>query len=239
MEVVGHLYGGAPVIKRYQAGTTISTRGIQILGSVDAATDIGMVEPGAKSTAVNQGSQVGINLDTSGTIGATGVTAAGILVSVSVRPDAIIKAKMSNGDTSDTALTIQSCTAASATGVIATTVTTFDNGACWGYDGANAGEVRKTDDDAGSFSINMPYAIASGDRFLAVHGYPCSVELTNWECYDLTATLDQINATTAVTDMDNFATFDLICGDISTNGESNSYYLLIANNHLFGSSSIA
>ena len=128
MEVVGHLYGGAPVIKRYQAGTTISTRGIQILGSVDAATDIGSVEPGTTSTAVNVGSQVGINLDTSGTIGATGVTAAGILVSVSVRPDAIIKAKMVAGATADTALTVQACTAASSTGVIATGVTSFDNG---------------------------------------------------------------------------------------------------------------
>lgn len=239
MEVIGYLYGGGPVIKRYHAGTTISTRGIQILGAVDAATDLGSVEPGTTSTAINVGSQVGINLDTSGTIGATGTTAAGILISILVRPDAIIKGKMVAGSTADTALTAQACTAASATGVIATGVTSMDNGCMWGYDGANQGVVRRTDDTSGGVAINFPNAIASGDRFLAANGYPCGCELTNFECYDLTTNLDQIDATTLITDMDNFVTFDLDVKGQEDSGASNSYYHLIANNHLFGSSSLA
>lgn len=239
MEVSGYLYGGGPLLKRYQAGTTISTRGIQILGAVDAATDIGSVEPGAKSTAVNTGSQVGINLDITGTVAATGASTADILITVDVRPDAIVKAKMSGGDTADTALTIGTTTAASANGSVTTGVTTYDNGAVWGYDGANVGEYRRADDTSGSLSIAFPNAIASGDRFLAVHGFPCGVELTAVETYDLTASLDQINAQTAVTDMNNFATLDLILRAADNDGASNSYYLLVANNHLFGSSSLA
>jgi hypothetical protein len=241
MEVIGYLYGGGGLIKRYQAGTTITNRGIQILGSVDAATDIGSVEPGTASTAVNVGSQVGINLDITGTITGTAAATsqtADLLVSVEVRPDAIIKAKMSGGTASDTALTIETTTATS-TGVDATGCTTFDNGACWGYSGANVGEYRKTDDTAGSFSISMPTAVAVGDRFIAVNGYPCSVELTNFECWDLTTELDQLLAQTVITNMDNFACFDIDPKAADDDGENNSYFHLIANNHLFGSSSLA
>lgn len=240
MELAYTLSGGAPLIKKYMAGTTISTAGIPLLGAVDAGTDLGSVEPITASSAVNTGSQVGLCLDTSGTVAATGITDSDdLMVSVIVNPDAVLRAKMSATSTADTALTIGTTTGASAGGTVTTGVTTFDNGVVWGYDGGNVGEFRRCDDTAGSVSINFPNAIATGDRFLAVHGFPCSVELTNWECYDLTTDLTQIVAETAVTDTDNFATVDMELRDLSETGESNSYYHLIANNHLFGSSSLA
>ena len=239
MELAYILSGGAPVIKRYMAGTTMSTAGIPLLGAVDAATDLASVEPMAASTAVNQGSQVGLLLDTSGTVAATGVTDSDdLMVSVIINPDAVLRARMNNGTSSNTALALTSATAADTTGATITGATTFDNGAVWGYSGSNVGQFRRCDDTAGSLSINFTNGILTTDEYIAIHGFPCSVELTNWECYDLTTDLTQVIAQTAVTDMDDFATVDLEMRDISDDGRNKSYYHLIANNHLFGSCSI-
>ena len=239
MELVNLLSGGAPVIKRYMAGTTISTAGIPVLGAVDAATDLGSVEPTTASTAIVTGSQVGLCIDTSGTVAATGVTAdADLFVSVIINPDAVLRAKMSGGTASDTALATTAPTAADSTGATLTGATTFDNGAVWGYTGTNVGSFRRADDATGSLSINLVTGTATTDTYIAVHGFPCSVEATNWECYDLTTDLTQILAQTAIVDKDNYATVDMEMRDSSDSGTTNSYYHLIANNHLFGSSSL-
>ncbi len=240
MELAYLLSGGAPVIKRYMAGTTISTAGIPVLGAVDAGTDLGSVEPMGASAAVNVGSMVGLCLDTSGTVGATGVTDdADLFVSVVINPDAVLRAKMNNGTTSGTALATTAPTTADSTGADLTGATTFDNGAVWGYTGTNVGSFRRSDDTSGSMSTNFVTGTATTDTYIAVHGFPCSVETGDWECYDLTTDLTQIIAQTVITDTNNFATVDMELRDATQNGVSNSYYHLIANNHLFGSSSLS
>lgn len=240
MELAYMLGGGAPVIKRLMAGTTMSTAGIPVLGAVDAATDLGSIEPIGASAAVNTGSQVGLLIDTTGTVAATGITDSNDLFgSVIINPDAVLRARANNGTTSGTALATTAPTAADATGATLTGATTFDNGAVWGNTGTNVGEIRRADDASGSLSINLPTGTATTDTYIAVHGFPCSVELTNWECYDLTTDLTEIVAQTAVVDTDNFATVDIEFRDASEDGVNNSYYHLIANNHLFGSSSLA
>ena len=240
MELAYTLSGGAPVIKRYMAGTTMSTAGIPVLGAVDAATDLGSIEPIGASAAVNTGSQVGLLIDTTGTVAATGITDSDDLFgSVIINPDAVLRAKANNGTTSDTALATTAATSDDSTGVTITGATTFDNGAVWGYTGNNVGEFRRCDDTAGSVSINFPNGILTTDTYVAVHGFPCSVELTSWECYDLTTDLTQIVAQTAVVDTNNFATVDMEMKAADDDGTSNSFYHLIANNHLFGSSSLA
>jgi len=239
MEVVSYLYGGGPHIKRYQAGTTITTRGIPLLGAVDAGTDLGSVEPSTASTPVNTGSQVGIGLDLTGTVAATGATTADIMVTVEVRPDAIIRAKMSGGTASDTALATTTATSADTTGATVTGSTTYDNGAVWGYTGANVGEYRRADDTAGSMAISFPNGILTTDTYIAVHGFPCGVELTAVETHDLTATLDQLVAQTAITDKNEFVIYDIEPNAADNDGINNSYFHLIQNNHLFCSSSLA
>ena len=240
MELLGTLSGGAPVLKRYMAGTTISTAGIPLLGAVAASTDLGSVEPIGASAAVNTGSQVGLALDTSGTVAATGITDSNdLFVTVAINPDLILRARANNGTTSGTALATTAPTTADATGATLTGATTFENGAVWGNTGTNVGEIRRADSTAGSLSINLPTGTATTDTYIAVHGFPCSVELTSWECYDLTTDLTEIVAQTAVVDTDNFATVDIEFRDGSEDGVNNSYYHLIANNHLFGSSSLA
>ena len=241
MEALGTLSGGAPVVKRYMAGTTISDAGIPLLGAVDAATDLGSVEPMTASAATNTGSQVGLGLDTC-TVAATGITTAtndDLFISTIINPDLIYRARMNNGTTSGTALATTSPSSADATGATLTGATTFDNGAVWGFTGTNVGFFRRADDTAGSLSINLPNGTATTDTYIAVHGFPCSVELTSWECYDLTTDLTEIVAQTAVVDTNNFATVDMEMRDASEEGDLKSFYHLIANNHLFGSSSLA
>lgn len=234
MEIIGTLSGGAPVIKRYQAGTTLSTAGVPVTGSITAATDLAMVEPAAAS-AVTQ-AQVGVTLDTSGTVAATGITDSDeLLVSVVVNPDAIIRARMNAGTTSGTALATTATTSADATGATANGATTITQGAVFGYAGGNAGELRRADDTAGSVSINFPKAIASGDTFLAVHGYPCVALASANMFFDLTTDLTEIVAQTSVTDTDNFVVLDLEMRDASEDGINTSYYHLVANDHLFAS----
>ena len=238
MELGYMLSGGAPVIKKYMAGTTITDAGIPLLGAVDAATDLGSVEPMTVSTAMAVGSYIGLGLDVSGTVAATGITDSDeLFVSVVINPDAVIRAKMNNGTTSGTALATTAPTTADSTGATLTGATTFDNGAVWGYTGTNVGHFRRCDSTAGSLSINLVNGTATTDTYIAVHGFPCSVEVGGWECFDLTTDLTQVIAQTAITDTLNFATVDMEMRDSSENGTTNSYYHLIGSQHLFGSCS--
>ncbi len=238
MEIMNMLSGGAPVIKRYMAGTTISNAGIPLLVAVDAATDLGSVEPMTASEAMAVGSYVGLGLDVSGTVAATGITDSDeLFVSVVINPDLVIRAKMNNGTTSGTALATTAPTSADSTGATLTGATTFNNGAVWGYTGTNVGEFRRADDTAGSLSINLVNGTATTDTYIAVHGFPCTSVVGTWDCYDLTTDLTQVIAQTAVTDTLNFATVDMEMRDNSQSGTSNSYYHLIGSQHLFGSCS--
>jgi hypothetical protein len=235
MEAMGTIGGGAIVVKKYQAGTTISAAGTPLIGSTIATTDFASVEPMTTSTALTAGN-VGIGLDTTGTVAATGITDTNdILVSVAVNPDLIIRCKMSNGGTADTALTLYPTTAADATGVTATGITNLDDSVCWGYDGGNKGEYRCMNDAAGSTAINFPNAIGSGDNFLYASGFPCKTLAAASPWPDLTSSLTQMDATSATNDADNFHLFDLELGTIDNDGANNSFYILIQNYHVFGS----
>ncbi len=240
MELAYMLSGGAPVIKRYMAGTTISTAGVPVLGAVDAGTDFASIEPMvATGTPTVSGSQIGLALDTTGTIAATGMTTdADLFVSVIINPDLVYRAKMNNGTTSGTALATTSPSSADSGGATLTGATTFDNGAVWGYTGTNVGQFRRSDDTSGSLAINFINGTATTDTYLAVHGFPCGVEVTSFESYDLTTDLTQIAAQMVIVVQNNFATVDMELRDATQDGASNSYYHLIANAHLFGSSTI-
>ncbi len=238
MQMDSILSGGGPVMKKYMAGTTMATAGIPVLGAVDAATDLGSIEPMTAGGVTGIGSMVGLLLDITGTVAATGITDSAELFSrVIVNPDLVYKARASGSTTVGTALANTTTNAASSDGTVATGTTTFDNGALYGETGGNVNDVRRTDDVSGSVSINFPNAIASGDTFVAVHGFPCSVELTDFECYDLTTDLTEIDAQALTTDANNFSTLDI---EFNENEPLlKTHYLLIANNHLFGSSSLA
>lgn len=238
MYASGFLSGSGPVVKRYMAGTTIARAGIPLLGSIAVATDLASVEPFAATTAVNTGSQVGLALSVSGTIAATGITdSRSLFVEVVVNPDLILGARANAGNTSGTALATTTTTAASTAGTVATGTTTIADGLVYCVSGANAGDFRRAGDTAGAFSINFSHAIASGDVFLALHGFPCVCALTNFISYNITSDLTEVVAQTSVVTMDDFTTLDII---VDPNVPTlKTKYLLIANNHLFGSSNLS
>ena len=240
MHVAGHLCGGTGVIKRYMASATMSTVGVPVVGTIISTTDIGNVIIAPKSALMQ--AMMGITIDTTGTVSAT-ADLADTLVSVDVRPDAIIKTKISGGDAADTALTAQATTSADATGVNANGVTSIVDGSIWGYDGANTGQrsLRISDVVTGSVTISFDSAVASGDTFIVTGQAPGSIGIVaGANAYmDLTANSDQVRGDIAITDTDNFILLEVEARGVADQGTTNSYYLMTSNNHAFGSSTVS
>jgi hypothetical protein len=234
MEAMGTISGGAIVVKKLQAGTTISNAGVPVIGSTVASSDFGMVEPMTVDTILTAGN-AGVGVDTTGTIAATGMTDDNdTLISVALNPDLLIRAKMSNGATADTALAINPAGAADATGAD-TGVTTLDDSAIWGYDGANKGQLRCTDTTTGDVALNFTSAIAATDNFLIAAGYPFKTLAAASPWPELTTSLTQIDSTTVNNDTDNFVIYDMQLGTEDDDGANNSFYLLVAYQHVLGS----
>ena len=236
MEAMGTISGGAIVVKKYQASLTMGTAGVFVLSGDQVSSTLSSIEIGTTSTVLTTGS-IGVSLDTSGTVAATCMTSdADLLVSIAVNPDLIIRAKMSSGQTADTAMTVGETTSADSGGVNATGVTTIDEGMIWGYNGANKGLYRRLDNATGSVSINFPNAIASGDKFISANSYPgvhTALGLTMG--MDLTSDITQADALTVVPgDNDTFIVFDVQLGTEDNDGENNSFYHLLQNQNVFG-----
>jgi hypothetical protein len=240
MEAMGTIGGGAIVVKKYQAGFTVANAGIPLLGGGTAAALAtgASVQTPTTTTALTTG-MVGLGLDTTGTVAATGVSDNNdIIVSVAVNPDLIIRCRMNHGATEDTSLPIQTTTAADAAGATATGITSLTQGMIWGYDGNQKGVMRRTDNTAGSVVINFDdtTGIASGDRFLYANSAPAvsaAAGLANGP--DLTTLFTQGDATTANPgDNDTFMVIDVELGTEDDVGEDNSYWHFVQNQNIFG-----
>ena len=159
----GHLCGGAGLQRRYKIGATFVNAGIVAINGV-----AGVIPP----TTTDFLDSPGLGLDT-GTYSTTQGDAEG-LVTLSVRPDLIIKALMSGGATEGTALTLLSNTAADAAGLTVTDADVgaddMDSGTVWCIGGANVGQSRLITTFTGSTSlaVTVPFLqdIAVGDEFL-------------------------------------------------------------------------
>lgn len=232
METVGYLYGGAAVLKKYQVAQTVSNIGVVYLASTEA--EAGLDEP----TTTNFADAVGINYDTA--TYATAQVAGGTpeaTITVDVRPDAIIKARLSGGGTTGTALTLYDVTTASTDGLSVTTgddwsSPEFDDGAIWGYDGANAGQLRKitsTSSTAATVTVAFANDTVVGDNFLRAPFWPMDDQ-----SYTVTATSNflEVDASVAcATNTGALLPIELIANDIANNGRTNSYVLLVCRDH--------
>ena len=84
MEPMGTIGGGAIVIKKYQASATQSTAGVFLVAADQVSTHLASVAIAtAGNSAVTLGT-VGVGVDTTGTIGATGTVNADLFISVAV-----------------------------------------------------------------------------------------------------------------------------------------------------------
>lgn len=232
MEVLGTLSGGSIVVKRYMASATMSTAGIVVTAHDAMATDIGEVTAAVAAGAAME-VMTGVTVDvTTEAVAATGVESTdAISVDVVVNPDAIYRTRMSQTAAND-AITQQTTTGASATGVLVTGVTTLNEGICWGFSGSNIGDYRITDGSAAP-SINWINAVAIGDVYLVASGSPNGLIPTQ-ETWDLTTDLTEVIIGAASADNDNFKALDVETRGIDEDGDNNSYYHMIANNHIFG-----
>jgi len=241
MEILGTFSGGAPVMKRYLVGESFSSAGIPAISTTvgSTANHGGWVKPiEAAGVALLQGN-VGLAVDTA-TYAAVVTETTDSIVTVAVNPDLIIRAKMTNGATEDTALTITTTTAASATGITLTGYTSVDGEAVWGYDGANKGILRKFDDTSGGVDVSFPNAIANGDRFLHCSGGPCVTLVAANPFVDVSTALTQMDAETVADNAaDTFIILDLQTGTEDDDGANNSFYHVVQNRHIFGSSALS
>lgn len=236
MKVTGLLSGGAPVLMRYQVGETMGTAGVPV--EVTAANGAGIVL--CETTGCVDA--VGITVDTAtySTTQGSGASSAEALVTVIVNPDAVINAPLSGGATSGTALTLYDVTTASAGGTAVTTgddwsSPEFDEGVVWGYDGANAKQIRKitaTSTTAATVTVPFDYATVVGDNFLRAPLWPMGTTTAQ-----LTTTLDEVDASIAVGTGGNWKTLRILHQDLSGDGRTKSAVLLAFADHILSAAS--
>lgn len=231
MKASGYLAGGsAGLLKKYQVAETFANAGVPaLLGTTNEA---GVDLPTTTAAA----DYVGLTLDT-----ATYATAQNsdnsdpaAQVTLDIRPDVIIRARLSGGATAGTALTLYDVTTASTDGLAVTTgddwsCPTFVEGAVWGYDGANAGVARKITSvsaSAATVTVAFPFDTVVGDNFLRAPFWPFGDEAVAG--ITLTSDFTEIDAS-AATDgtLASFHPIELVGYDISRDGRNQSYALIV------------
>lgn len=236
MQVSGYLTpAGGAHLRKYQIGEAMSSAGVPVEIPTLANTDgVLLVET---TTAILG---IGVTLDAQGTRNTaqqSDNSDPAVYVTVDVRPDAVIKATLSGGATSGTALSEFTETAGDTTGLLITAAigTAYDDGYAWGATGANAGIHRKITAVDGSTAVPIvafPLDINSGDTFYAVTFGPAEdagVQLTT----DLT----QVDATADGQANDNFRCLDIEFKSKGVRGSTETYAYLTWFDHLYGACS--
>lgn len=164
------LSGGAPVMKRFKVGATVSV-GQPVLSRSTAG-----VAPG---TATGAADAVGTAVDT-GTYTTTQATSMveGVVTTV-INPDAVLRALMVSAATGNTQLVLTTNSAAATNG-LTITITTGDpapnspemaGGTAYGVSGNNVGISRvitSTTATTAVLTVPFPYTIAASDTFILI-----------------------------------------------------------------------
>ena len=225
--------GSAPIIKKYHIGEAMATAGVPVEVPTLADTDgLLLCET---TTAIDV---LGVTIDaqaTRNTAQQSDNSDPAVYVSVIVSPDAVYKARLSGGATSNTVIATQTNTVANADGLQLTlglAANPYDDGYVWGYAGANASILRKITAVDGTNEVPIiafPFDIAVDDTFLAATFGPG--ELAGMQ---LTSTLEQIDVTADLQSTDNFRCVEFEQKDASEEGNGNSYAYISIFDHLFG-----
>lgn len=233
MDYAYDLFGGhAPLLRKFQVNASVAYVGVPLLAP--GADNGGVV----LATTTGAADMVGCNLDlaTYATAQQTASADPAALVTLIIGPGAVWKALMSGGATEGTALSLRAVTTASTTGLAVTTAEswsspTYDEGTVFGYDGANAGIVRKitsVSSTAGTVTVAFPNDTVVGDNFIRVPYNPLQTVTVQ-----LTTNLYQADASIAVGTGAALRTVELQCRDQGQDGRTNSYVLFISDNHIF------
>lgn len=191
MRVVGHLFGGAPILAKIQIGEALPLAGVPLIAQ---DTGVGCVRASVTSAAA----ALGVSLDAQPTRPTTqqlGDADPAVYVTVSTRRDQIVRSRLSGGATSGTDLPEFTNTALSTDGLLITANfgEEYANGHVYGANGANVGKLRRIDDpDADQtaiIGIAFPKDIAVGDLFYAATFGPYEVQGVRF-----TTDIDEVNA---------------------------------------------
>lgn len=241
MELAYLLTGTAPRKRRFQVSASNAYPGVPYL--IPASGTAGVV----LATTTGAADVVGCSLDAVGdrfgTVG-TYQTAQqsdnsdpARLVTLIINPDAVWRARMSGGATEGTALSARTVSTASTSGLAVTTgddwsSPTFDEGHLWGYEGANAGIVRKitsVSNTAATLTVALPADTAVNDTFLY-----CPFTPMQGITVQFTTNLQEADASIAVGTGAGFKPIELICNDLAGDGKNKSYVLMIPTDHFAG-----
>jgi len=231
MEVHGHLFGGAPILRKVQIGEALTLAGLPMIASVLADVD------GTKRASTTAAAEaLGISLDAQPTRNTAQLTTNGdpaVYVTVNVRPDQIVKARLSGSATANTALTETANTSASTTGLVITTTanqSAYDDGYAWGAAGANAGILRKITavTTTSTTIIPFPADIAVGDTF-----YFATFGPLEDAGVQLTSDLSQVDASGDNQSGTNFRCHAFYQRAKADGGANTSFALLVFSDHLF------
>jgi len=231
MQIHGHLYGGTPILQKVQIGEALTLAGLPLIASALADADGAMR---ASTTAAAEA--IGISLDaqpTRNTAQQTGDADPAVYVTVNVRPDQLVRARLSGGATAGTALPEFTNTVASTSGLLITAAfgTAYDDGYAWGATGANAGRLRKIQGGVNTTAtpiVAFPSDIAIGDIFYAATFGPledAGVQLTS-DRAEIDATADNQSGT-------NFRCRVLAQLAKTAGGALGTYAELVFSDHLF------
>jgi len=243
MDIAFTIGGGGLHMRNYQMEATAINNGVPVMSDGDTLNTSGCL-PVSTTSALNC---IGLSVDqnrTASTLAQVAATGGDLsdgnnasFVKVCINPDAVFRAKLSGGATEDTALGVITQTTADATGLalaVGSSPTVTDKAVVWGYEGANVGHYRWSD-EASSVLMAFPNDIAAGDTFLEALG--CFIG-SNDEAPTLSAAFTQIASQTTGGTNSNFIVLDLELRDVNDDGRNNSFALLVASDHAFGNAGI-
>ena len=236
MIAAGHLSGGASLLKKLKLGAAQADPGIIVIGGAGAS--LGVIP----CTTTSFDSAYGLAQD-EGVYSSTQGDAEG-LVTVNVRPDQIIKARMSGAATDGTVLVSHTNTSASAGGTVLTAAVgthDIDGGVIWCVSGNNVGLSRQITAYSSNTSVTVtvpfPRAIAVGDIF---HIIPWNIHGTGANGAD---GCGFVQTTTLFKEADSVIASgtggEVSVVDLELNGSGNSYVLFKLRNHVHDSAAQA
>jgi len=184
---------------------------------------------------------VGITLDTATYVTAqqTDGTTAERNVLVDIRPDIVIKSRISDTTASGGALVPVAVTTATTDGLDITTASewsspSYDEGTVFAYTGVNAGQQRKltaVSSTAGTVTVAFEGDHQVGDEFIR---FPFAVVDVGSASLTLTTELDEVRANVAIqaTSAAEFNTIEILALDKARDGTTKSYVLFVPNDHI-------
>lgn len=237
MQVGYHLSSGASLLKKFKLGAAQANAGIPMIGG--ATTAVGLIP----CTTTSFADCFGLAIDR-GIYSSTQGDAEG-LVTMDIRPDLVVKARMSGSATEGVSLTTLSNTSASAGGTVVTDADVgaadFDGGLLVCISGNNVGHSRSVTAMSGSTSatvtVPFPRAIAVGDEFFII---PYNMAGTGAAGADGPG---WVQTSTLFTEADASIASgtggEVSVVDLELNGVANSYVLFRFRLHVHGSATLA